>query len=72
MSLKRLEAFDISDDDFKNRVIPKFRTVFDEDVIQPIFDLINLRNLNKQYSIYVEGMDLLSYDRIKKNFLKYS
>lgn len=52
--------------------LPKFRQIFEEKIIQPNFDHINLINIQKQYSKYVNSMNLLSYDKIKQNFNYFS
>ena len=68
----RLEQFDLSKEEMKEIFFPKFRPIFEERVVKNVIDKLNLFDLEKQYKDYVNGMNLLSYDRIREKFEYFS
>lgn len=57
-----LANFSLSKEELKTIFLPNFRKAFEEKVIAPSFESINLQNLKNQYLTFVEGMNLLSFD----------
>ena len=68
----RLKRFKLNDDVIRVNFLPRFRLALESLVIKPATDEVNLEVLRDQYFKYLNGMNLLSYDRIRKNFEFYS
>lgn len=69
---ERLDAIDVTEDELRYKLLPNFRKDYEELILKPTLERVNLHALEEQYKIYMEGMNLLSYDKIKENFLYYS
>lgn len=68
----RLKRFKLTDEVIQTTFLPRFRQALEHLVIKPSVDDVNLEVLREQYFKFLNSMNLLSYDRIRKNFEYYS
>lgn len=68
----RLAKVNMNTDDLRAIFLPKFRTDFEELILTPTISKMNLESLREQYGNYINGMNLLSYDKVKESFMYFS
>lgn len=72
MEAKDLLKVKFKEQDMRFTFLPMFRKSLETKVIKPSFDSMNLKTVESQYSNYINSMNLLSYDKIKQNFIYFS
>lgn len=71
-TIKRVQSFALEKDELKTMFLPLFREEFEEVILHKVVDDMNVEILKEQYGIYVNSMNLLTYDKIREKFVSYS
>ena len=72
LKLRYVESWQLSLDDIRIQYLPLFREKLEQLILLPTTHDQNASELKNQYNDYINSMNLLSFDTIKKNFVAYS
>lgn len=72
LTAERINKFYFSLDEMKLMFFPQIRVKMDEKIIRKTLDDMNTSDLHDQYSEYMNSLNLLTYDKIKQNFVQFN
>lgn len=72
LKLRYVESWELTTDDIRIQYLPLFREKLESLILVPTTHDQNASELKNQYNDYINSMNLLSFDTIKKNFVAYS